>query len=103
MPNFTLLMPQGNIINIGSVVGEHGNVGQSAYAASKSGLVCSSQTLLIVTDWCYQELGQRIGIKEYSGKFDRAWLYNNQHDTMYYHLITGRLILQLYLRKSWSK
>jgi len=35
----------GRIVNIGSVVGTYGNVGQVAYSASKSGLVGASKSL----------------------------------------------------------
>eukprot|EP01127_Copromyxa_protea_P017735 TRINITY_DN5450_c0_g2_i3.p1 TRINITY_DN5450_c0_g2~~TRINITY_DN5450_c0_g2_i3.p1 ORF type:complete len:124 (-),score=23.56 TRINITY_DN5450_c0_g2_i3:376-747(-) len=34
----------GNIINIGSVIGSSGNVGQTAYSASKAGLVGVTKT-----------------------------------------------------------
>jgi len=45
-------MKRGCIVNIGSIVGERGNVGQTAYAASKSGLVGLTKT------WS-KELGNR--------------------------------------------
>jgi 3-oxoacyl-[acyl-carrier protein] reductase len=35
----------GNIINIGSIIGSHGNVGQSVYAASKAGLIGFTKSL----------------------------------------------------------
>ena len=43
---------QGSIINIGSVVGIHGNAGQANYAAAKAGLIGFSKSLA-------QELGSR--------------------------------------------
>ena len=42
----------GNIIMIGSIVGEYGNAGQVAYAASKAGLVGATKSLA-------QELGKK--------------------------------------------
>lgn len=38
---------QGDIIMIGSVVSEHGNVGQVAYAASKAGLLGAAKSLAL--------------------------------------------------------
>ncbi|PVU89795.1 hypothetical protein BB559_004943 [Furculomyces boomerangus] len=35
----------GNIINISSIVGQHGNVGQTVYAASKAGIIGFSKAL----------------------------------------------------------
>ncbi|DAZ97109.1 TPA: hypothetical protein N0F65_010432 [Lagenidium giganteum] len=43
---------QGSIVNIGSVVGSHGNVGQTAYSASKAGLIGVTRSLA-------KELGNR--------------------------------------------
>jgi 3-oxoacyl-[acyl-carrier protein] reductase len=42
----------GNIINMASVVGVHGNAGQSNYAASKAGLIALAKSIA-------QELGSR--------------------------------------------
>ncbi|OTF76562.1 carbonyl reductase family member 4-like protein, partial [Euroglyphus maynei] len=35
----------GSIINIGSIVGSHGNVGQTIYSASKAGLIGFTKSL----------------------------------------------------------
>jgi NAD(P)-dependent dehydrogenase (short-subunit alcohol dehydrogenase family) len=39
------LIGQSRIINVSSVVGEHGNIGQANYSASKSGLFGLTKTL----------------------------------------------------------
>ena len=49
---FMMRQRSGNIINMASVVGVHGNAGQSNYAASKAGLIALAKSIA-------QELGSR--------------------------------------------
>ena len=58
----------GKIINITSVVGHTGNVGQANYAASKSGIIGMSKSLALEY------------AKEYKYKLYFSWIYKNKYD-----------------------
>ena len=55
----------GKIINITSIVGHTGNLGQANYAASKAGIIAFSKSLAIEY------------AKEYQYKLCVAWFYKN--------------------------
>ncbi len=65
-----MLKPRfGKIINITSVVGHSGNIGQSNYAASKAGIVAMSKSLAL-----------EYGKKKYNSKLCLARVYNVRYD-----------------------
>ena len=58
----------GKIINITSVVGHTGNVGQANYAASKSGIIGMSKSLALEY------------AKKHKYQLHLTWIYKNKHD-----------------------
>ena len=59
----------GKIVNITSVVGHTGNVGQANYTASKAGIVAMSKSLAI-----------EYAKKKYNNKLCFAWFHTNKYD-----------------------
>ena len=59
----------GKIINITSIVGHTGNLGQANYSASKAGIVAFSKSLAI-----------EYAKKKYQYKLCFSWFYKNRND-----------------------
>ena len=60
---------KGKIINVTSVVGHSGNIGQTNYAASKAGIIAMSKSLAL-----------EYGKKKYNCKFSVSRFYNFRND-----------------------
>ena len=59
----------GRVINITSVVGHTGNLGQSNYAASKAGIIAMTKSLAI-----------EYAKKNINIKLCFTWIYSNKYD-----------------------